>query len=349
MIMAGGTGGHIFPALAVARALQSRGWRVVWLGAQGRMEADLVPRYGFELALLPVGGVRGRGLARKLVQPFEQARALYLAWRFMHRQNPSVVIGFGGFTAFAGGIAARLSGRPLLVHEQNSVAGTTNRLLAKIARRVLTGFPQAFPGLGTLVGNPVRDDITALPPPAVRFIGRQGPLKLLVIGGSQGAAVLNEVVPAALAQFSSAERPCVIHQAGAKHIDALRAHYAAAGVAGECAPFINDMAHAYADADLVICRSGALTIAELSVAGVASILVPYPHAVDDHQTGNAAYLSDFGAARLVQQDALTADWLAAQLRSLDRPQLLAMASAARSRALPNATADVVKIVEDCAP
>ena len=348
MIMAGGTGGHIFPALAVAKELQRRGWQIVWLGARGKMEADLVPKHGISITLLPIGGVRGQGIVRKLVQPFEQARALLLALVAMVRYRPRVVLGFGGFTAFPGGVAARLSARPLVIHEQNSVAGLTNRALSHLARRVLTAFPSAFPGRSTLVGNPVRHDIASLPAPATRFAGRSGPLRLLVVGGSLGAAALNDMVPKALSLIDEAARPMVIHQAGSKQIDALRANYEAAGVVGQCVPFIDDMAKAYAEADLVICRAGALTIAELAAAGAASILVPFPHAVDDHQTGNAAYLADVGAAQLIQQRDLSAEKLASLLKQLDRAQLQTMAEAARGRALPGATQAVANIAEEVA-
>jgi UDP-N-acetylglucosamine--N-acetylmuramyl-(pentapeptide) pyrophosphoryl-undecaprenol N-acetylglucosamine transferase len=348
LIMAGGTGGHIFPALAVAKELRARGWRVVWLGARGKMEAELVPRHGIEIHLLSIGGVRGQGLWRKLVQPFEQARALWDSIRVMRKEKPSVVIGFGGFTGFPGGIAATLLMKPLLVHEQNSVPGLTNKVLALIADGVLTAFPSAFPKNGLRVGNPVRRDIALLEEPAVRFAGRSGPLRLLVVGGSLGAAVLNTVVPQALARLDPAQRPRVIHQSGQKQIDALRAAYAQAGVTADCRPFIDDMAAAYREADLVICRAGALTIAELAAAGVGAILVPYPHAVDDHQTGNARFLVEAGAAVLMPQSMLTAEKLAEQLQHLDRPCLLAMAQAARRCAMPDATEAVANVIEKAA-
>ncbi|GAB3261975.1 UDP-N-acetylglucosamine--N-acetylmuramyl-(pentapeptide) pyrophosphoryl-undecaprenol N-acetylglucosamine transferase [Chitinimonas naiadis] len=348
MVMAGGTGGHIFPALAVAKEMQARGWQIVWLGARGKMEAELVPKHGIQIELLPIGGVRGQGLMRKLALPLEQARALWLAMRAIFQYRPDALIGFGGFTGFPGGIAATLLWKPLVVHEQNSVAGLTNKVLSHLARRVLTAFPSAFAGKGELVGNPVRPDIAQLPAPAERFAGRSGPLRLLVVGGSLGAVALNEVVPKALALLDPAVRPQVLHQAGQKQIDTLRRNYQAAGVAGDCQPFIDNMAQAYAEADLVICRAGALTVAELAAAGVASILVPFPHAVDDHQTGNATYLAEVGAAILIQQRELTAEWLAQRLQELNRNRLLAMADAARTRALPNATKVVADIVEEVA-
>ncbi|HEY9102024.1 undecaprenyldiphospho-muramoylpentapeptide beta-N-acetylglucosaminyltransferase [Chitinimonas sp.] len=348
MVMAGGTGGHIFPALAVAKEMQARGWQIVWLGARGKMEAELVPRHGIRIELLPIGGVRGQGLARKLVQPLEQARALMLAVAAIVHYRPDALIGFGGFTGFPGGLAGALLWKPLIVHEQNSVAGLTNKVLSHLARRVLSAFPSAFQGKAELVGNPVRPDIASLPTPAERYAGRSGPLRLLVVGGSLGAAALNEVVPKALALLDPAERPQVLHQAGQKQIEALRENYRAAQVEGDCQPFIEDMARAYGEADLVICRAGALTVAELAAAGAPAILVPFPHAVDDHQTGNAAYLAEAGAAILIQQHELTADWLAQRLRELNRDRLLAMAEAARTRALPNATKVVADIVEEVA-
>ncbi|PHV12805.1 undecaprenyldiphospho-muramoylpentapeptide beta-N-acetylglucosaminyltransferase [Chitinimonas sp. BJB300] len=346
MVMAGGTGGHIFPALAVAKEMQSRGWTVVWLGAKGRMEAELVPRHGIPIELLAIGGVRGQGMVRKLVQPFEQAVALWKSVAVIFRHRPDAVIGFGGFTGFAGGLAATLLWKPLLIHEQNSVAGLTNKVLSHLADYVLTAFPNAFAARGTLVGNPVRPEIAALPAPAERFASRSGPLRILVVGGSLGATALNTVVPQALACIPAEQRPQVIHQAGHKQLEALRNNYVDAGVSGDCVAFIDDMALAYGDADLVICRAGALTVAELAAAGVASILVPYPHAVDDHQTGNAKYLSDAGAGILVQQSDLTPKWLAAQLTELTREHLVNMAEAARNKALPAATQVVADIIEE---
>ncbi|MGQ5522217.1 undecaprenyldiphospho-muramoylpentapeptide beta-N-acetylglucosaminyltransferase [Chitinimonas sp. PSY-7] len=346
MVMAGGTGGHIFPALAVAKEMQTRGWTVVWLGAKDKMEAKLVPDHGIPIELLSIGGVRGQGLVRKLVQPMEQAIALWKSVAVIFRHRPDAVIGFGGFTGFAGGLAATLLWKPLVIHEQNSVAGLTNKVLSYLADYVLTAFPSAFAARGTLVGNPVRSDIAALPAPAERFVNRSGPLRILVVGGSLGAVALNTVVPQALALIPADQRPQVTHQAGTKQIDALRSNYAQAGVTGECIAFIDDMAQAYADADLVICRAGALTVAELAAAGVASILVPYPHAVDDHQTGNAKYLSDAGAGILVQQSDLTPEWLTAQLTELTRERLVNMAEAARNKALPAATQVVADIIEE---
>lgn len=345
LIMAGGTGGHIMPALAVAKEMAHRDWHIVWLGARGKMEETLVPQHRIELELLSVSGVRGRGIVRALSAPLEQIRAIRAALKIIATHRPDVVIGFGGFTSFAGGVAAWLRRVPLAIHEQNSVPGLANKLLARLAKNVMVGFPNTFGPRARLVGNPVRDVIATLPKPSVRFAGRNGPLRILVVGGSLGAQALNEVVPKALALLSTESRPLVTHQAGVKHLEALRGHYAAAKVEGECVAFIDDMTKAYASADLVIARSGALTIAELAAAGVGAILVPFPYAVDDHQTGNAQYLASAGAAMLIQQDKLTADWLAARLRELNRPGLLAMAEAARRLAKPNATSEVANMIE----
>ncbi len=344
LIMAGGTGGHIFPALAVGREMMNRGWKVVWLGAKGKMEETLVPQHGYPLELLPIGGIRGKGVLRLFSAPWEQLKAIFLALDVMARHKPDVVMGFGGFTGFAGGVAAKLSRVPLVIHEQNSVAGLTNKVLSRLATVVMVAFPSAFPK-GRLVGNPVRPAIASLPEPKQRFKNRTGSLRLLVVGGSLGAQALNEIVPQALSLIAEAVRPSVTHQAGVKHLDVLRAHYEAVDVIGECVPFIDNMAEAYSRADLVIARSGALTIAELAAAGVGSILVPFPHAVDDHQTGNAAYLGDVGGAIVIQQKALTAQWLADKLRHLNRTELLTMAEAARRLAKPAATNEVADMIE----
>ncbi|WP_028455647.1 undecaprenyldiphospho-muramoylpentapeptide beta-N-acetylglucosaminyltransferase [Chitinilyticum litopenaei] len=348
LVMAGGTGGHIFPALAVAQAMEARGWKIIWLGAAGAMETRVVPQYGIALETLAITGVRGKGLLTKLAQPWVQLKALFGALRVIFRHRPDVAIGFGGFTGFPGGLAMRLLWLPLVIHEQNSVAGLTNKVLARIANRLLFAFPSAFPGRDGCIGNPVRAELSAMPAPEQRFAGRSGPLKLLVVGGSLGAQVFNEEVPKALALLQADERPQVIHQAGEKHIDALRANYAAAGVAAECVAFISDMGTAYAEADLVVCRAGALTVSELACVGAASVLVPFPHAVDDHQTGNARYLSDNKAGRLIPQTEFSAAQLAALLQDMNRDQCLALAQAARQLAKPDATASVVAVIEELA-
>lgn len=333
LIMAGGTGGHIFPGLAVARALRERGARVSWLGAAGAMETRLVPEAGIELHTLAIGGLRGKSLRARLAAPWRVVRAVISALRLLSRLRPDVVVGFGSFAAGPGGIAAALRRIPLVIHEQNRVAGVTNRTLARFAQRVLTGFPDTLAG-GEWTGNPVRPEIASLAAPAERFAARAGHTRLLVLGGSLGAAALNETVPAAIARLPADLRPQVRHQTGRNHDAATAQAYRDAGVEAEVTPFIADMAQAYGWADLVVCRAGALTLAELAAAGVGAVLVPYPHAVDDHQTRNAQFLVDGGAAELVPQSALSADALAQRLSALlaDRAQLLAMAQSARSLA-----------------
>ena len=341
LVMAGGTGGHVFPGLAVADYLHAHGWRVVWMGNPEGMEAKLVPTRGYEMAWVRFAALRGKGLSRKLLLPLNLLRAFWQAQRQLSRVRPNVVLGMGGYVTFPGGMMAALCGRPLVVHEQNSVAGLANRVLAGVADRVLGGFPGVLKK-GEWTGNPVRAEIAALPRPAQRYAGRSGRLEVLVVGGSLGAQALNDAVPRALTLIPEAERPRVTHQSGAKQIDALRAAYAAAGVEAVLLPFIDDMAARYAAADLVICRAGALTVAELSAAGVASVLVPFPFAVDDHQTGNARFLSDAGAAILLPQTELAPERLAALLRELTREQLAAMADKARALAKPEATRAVAE-------
>ncbi|MCG9031678.1 undecaprenyldiphospho-muramoylpentapeptide beta-N-acetylglucosaminyltransferase [Laribacter hongkongensis] len=348
LIMTGGTGGHIFPALAVADELRQRGWTVVFLGAEGGMETRLVPDRGYPLKTLAIRGVRGNGVRRWLLMPLMLARAVLKSLALQFGVRPDVVVGFGGYTGAPGGLAARLLWKPLVIHEQNSVAGLTNRVLSHIATRTLFAFPGAFAGKAGLVGNPVRADIAALPAPESRFAGRSGPLRLLVVGGSLGARVFNEVVPEALARLPAAERPVVVQQAGAKQLDALRDNYARAGVTADCRAFIDDMAAEYAAADLVLCRAGALTVAELAAAGVASVLVPFPHAVDDHQTGNAAFLADAGAGILLSQSGLTAESLAALLADMTRDRCLEMAVTARRQARTDAASRVADVCEELA-
>jgi len=333
LIMAGGTGGHIFPGLAVAEQARAAGWQVVWMGARGGMEERLVPRHGYDAAWIRARAARGKGLLQKLLLP---ANLLYSFWesaRHLRRLRPDVVLGMGGYVAFPGGMMASLLGRPLALHEQNAIAGLANRVLAGVCDKVMVGFPEALRG-AEWTGNPVRREIAAIASPEERFRDRSGPLRLLVVGGSLGAQALNDTVPRALALL--AERPHVVHQAGEKHLEALRAAYAAAGVQGELVAFIDDMARRYAEADLVICRAGAVTVAELSAGGMASILVPFPYAVDDHQTANARFLAEHGAAVLIQQRDLSAERLAELVRSLDRPALLRMAQNARALGKPDA-------------
>jgi len=342
MVMAGGTGGHIFPGIAVAEELRARGWRIVWMGNPEGMEARIVPPRGYDTAWVRFGALRGKGLLRKLLLPVTLLSGFWQALREIRRVRPDVVLGMGGYITFPGGMMAALLGRPLVLHEQNSVAGLANRVLARVADRVLSGFPEVLEQ-AEWMGNPVRAEIAAVLPPAERMAGRSGPLHVLVVGGSLGAAVLNETVPQALLRLPAEQRPVVVHQAGERQIEALRAAYARAQVDGELRPFIDDMAAAYADADLVICRAGALTVAELAAAGVASLLVPFPYAVDDHQTGNARFLADRGGAYLLPQSELTPDRLAGILSSLDRGRLLHMAENARALAKPLAAVAVAHV------
>jgi UDP-N-acetylglucosamine--N-acetylmuramyl-(pentapeptide) pyrophosphoryl-undecaprenol N-acetylglucosamine transferase len=296
LVMAGGTGGHIFPGLAVAEALREAGWRVHWLGAPDSMESQLVPPRGFAFETVAFGGVRGKGLATLAFLPLKLLRAFWQSLQVVRRVQPDVVLGLGGYITFPGGMMASLWGKPLVLHEQNSVAGLANKVLAQVADRVFTAFPGVFK-TGQWVGNPLRQAFTQQATPAERFAGRTGPLRVLVVGGSLGAKALNDIVPQALALMPEASRPQVIHQSGAKQIEALRANYAAAGVQAELTPFIDDTAAAFAHADLVICRAGASTVTELAAVGVAALFVPFPFAVDDHQTTNAQFLEPRHIAR----------------------------------------------------
>jgi UDP-N-acetylglucosamine--N-acetylmuramyl-(pentapeptide) pyrophosphoryl-undecaprenol N-acetylglucosamine transferase len=346
MVMAGGTGGHIFPALSVAEYLREREWNIVWLGARTGMEAGLVTPKGYTMAWISMTGVRGKGLLRIAMLPLQLLIAFWQSARAIFAHRPDVVLGMGGYVSFPGGMMASLFNRPLVIHEQNSIAGLANRLLAKVADRLLGGFPAPF-GKSTAViwtGNPVRADIASIEDPAARYRARAGALRLTVIGGSLGAQALNETVPQALALMPATERPLVTHQSGARHLAVVQANYERAGVDVTPVAFITDMAAQYASSDLIICRAGASTIAELAAAGVASVLVPFPHAVDDHQTHNARFLSERGAAVLVPQPDLTPENLAALLRGFTRDALLAMAQKARSVAKPDATKAVA---EEC--
>lgn len=340
LIMAGGTGGHIFPGLAVAEALRARGWRVHWLGAPGSMESRLVPPRGFPLEPIDFGGLRGKGLVTKLLLPLNLLRAFWQSIQVVRRVKPDVLVGLGGYITFPGGMMGVLLGKPLVLHEQNSVAGLANKVLAEVADRRFNAFPNAL-SKAEWVGNPMRAAFLNQPVPAERFAGRTGPLRLLVVGGSLGAQALNRVVPQALARIPEAQRPVVLHQSGEKQIDELRANYAQAGVVAELTPFIEDTASAYAEADLVIGRAGASTVTELAAVGAASLLVPFPAAVDDHQTHNARFLVDAGAAWLEAQAGLTPEKLALLLQGLDRAQLQTMAEKARAVAKTGATEAVV--------
>lgn len=339
LIMAGGTGGHIFPGLAVAEALRSAGCDVVWLGARGGMEERLVPPQGIRAVWIRARALRGRRLLDQLLFPAGLLLAFWQSARAIFALRPDVVLGLGGYVAFPGGMMASLLGRPLAVHEQNAVPGLANRVLSALADRVMVAFPGAL-NKAEWTGNPVRGAIVAVPVPELRFAGRHGPLRILVVGGSLGAQVLNEMLPRALALLPPERRPAVVHQSGEQNLEPLRAAYASVGVTGELVAFIDDMAGHYAAADVVICRAGALTVSELAAAGVAAVLVPYPYAVDDHQTANARFLVAQDAAVLLAQDALTPQRLAALIDGLDRTRLLAMAKRARALGKPDAAATV---------
>ena len=347
LIMAGGTGGHVFPALAVAAELSARGVAIAWLGTARGLESRVVPEAGYQLETMRVSGLRGKGVLRLLLAPFMLLLALWQALVIQLRLRPRAVLGMGGFAAGPGGVIAWLLRRPLLIHEQNSVAGMTNRWLAPLARTVMVAFPGSLPAkLNPLhTGNPVRVAITQVPAPVERFATRNGALRVLVIGGSLGASALNETVPAAVMQLASAGALQLHHQTGKDDVEMVRAAYAQQSVDARVEAFVEDMAAAYAWADLVVCRSGALTVAELAVVGVASVLVPYPYATDDHQTGNARFLADAGAAILMPQSTLSADSLAGLLTDFlqQRDLLREMAGRARELALPDAARRVAEL------
>ena len=347
LIMAGGTGGHIFPGLAVAEALREKGWRVHWLGSPGSMESRLVPPRGIPLELIDFGGVRGKGLVTLALLPLRLLKAFAQAFGMVGRVKPDVLVGLGGYITFPGGMMGVLRGRPLVLHEQNSVAGMANKVLSGIADRVFTAFPNVF-GKAEWVGNPLRAEFLRQAAPAERFAGRSGPLRLLVVGGSLGAKALNDTVPQALALLPENERPAVIHQSGEKQIEALRANYAAAGVEAQLTPFIEDTATAFAEADLILCRAGASTVTEIAAVGAAALFVPFPHAVDDHQTTNAKFLVEAGGAWLVPQTELTPQSLAERLRTLNRAQLMEMAGKAKQMEKTQAVAAVVAACEQLA-
>ena len=347
LVMAGGTGGHIFPGLAVAEALREAGWRVHWLGAPDSMESQLVPPRGFAFEAVAFGGVRGKGLTTLAFLPLKLLRAFWQSLQVVRRVKPDVVLGLGGYITFPGGMMASLWSKPLVLHEQNSVAGLANKVLAQLADRVFTAFPGVFK-TGQWVGNPLRRAFTEQATPAERFAGRTGPLRVLVVGGSLGAKALNDIVPQALALMPEATRPHVIHQSGAKQIEALRVNYANAGVQAELTPFIDDTASAFAQADLVICRAGASTVTELAAVGVAALFVPFPFAVDDHQTTNAQFLVAHGGGWLVPQAELTAQSLAERLSGLSRDTLQDVAQKAHAQKKTNATREVVMACEELA-
>ena len=346
LVMAGGTGGHVFPALAVADLLREQGHEVEWLGTAQRIEARVVPQAGIKLNTISVEGVRGKSKLSLLLAPFKMLKAVWQAREVVRRFNPDVVLGMGGFASGPGALAAYLQGSPLVIHEQNAIAGVTNTQSRRFALRVLQAFPEAFKSgeQGEVVGNPIRGPILQLPAPAQRFAGREGPLRLLVVGGSLGALAINELVPEVLARIPEDQRPHVWHQAGETHLDATLAAYQAAGVQADVVPFISAMDEAYAWADLVICRAGALTVSEIAIAGVAALFVPYPFAVDDHQSANAAHLVEAGAAGLIAQRELTNERLLDWLKQHNsREQLLAMAERAREQGRPDAGQRVADI------
>jgi len=343
MIIAGGTGGHVFPGLAVAAELREHARAVVWMGTHQGLEARLVPQAGIEIEWINVSGLRGRGVLAWLMAPFRLALAIAQALAAMRRRRPAAVLGMGGFVSGPGGIAAWLTGRPLLIHEQNAAAGAANRMLARLTRNIFEAFPGGFPARfpARLIGNPVRTSILSLPPPAQRFAGRTaGQRRLLVIGGSQGARALNVEVPKAVALLPGDLKLEIWHQAGAG-IDTARHGYASLDNV-RLEPFIEDMAAAYAWADLVVCRAGALTIAELASAGVGAVLIPYPYAADDHQSKNAADFSANGAGIMIAETELSANRLATQLAALlgDASAPLRMAELAREQARPNAAVEL---------
>ncbi len=345
LIMAGGTGGHIFPGLAVAQALRDKGWRVHWLGAPDSMESRLVPPKGFPLEMVNFTGVRGKGPRTLVALPFKLARACWQSLKVLRRVRPDVVLGLGGYISFPAGLMAALTGRPLVLHEQNSVAGLANRLLATVARRVFTAFPNVL-ARGHWVGNPLRSEFLLQAAPQSRFAGRSGPLRLLVVGGSLGARALNTVVPQALARIPVGQRPLVTHQSGELQIDELRANYASADVVAELTPFIDDTAQAFAQADLVICRAGASTVTELAAVGAAAVFVPFPFAVDDHQTRNAQFLVDQGAGWLMPQTDFTPETLAGLLLKTERSTLMSRALEAKLLQKTGATQALVAACEE---
>ena len=348
LIMAGGTGGHIFPALAVADTIQSQDVPVIWLGTAKGLESKIIPKEGIDIEYIRIGGLRGKGLVHKLIAPFKIIDAIMQALKIMRRINPRSVLGMGGYVTGPGGIAAWLMGKPLYIHEQNAVAGLTNRILAKISKKVFEAFPGSFMQMPKLScsGNPVRKEFYQLDDVEQRLAEREGRVNVLVLGGSLGAKVLNETVPQAINKIDPELRPNIRHQAGEKTVDLAHQQYEDAGVMAEVTPFIDDMAQAFEWADMIICRAGALTIAEIAVVGVPAILVPFPHAVDDHQTQNARYLSTAGAAVLIPQDMLNADSLYREVSKLIQDKKLRIKMAKKAKELAKDKAAEM-IAEQC--
>jgi UDP-N-acetylglucosamine--N-acetylmuramyl-(pentapeptide) pyrophosphoryl-undecaprenol N-acetylglucosamine transferase len=354
--MAGGTGGHIFPGLALAEALRSKGWQVHWLGHPQGLEADLVKPRGFSFEAVAFSGLRGKGVLAWFWLPLRLIKAFWQSLQVVRRVQPDVLLGLGGYISFPGAMMGVLWGKPLVLHEQNSVAGMANRVLAHVADRVYTAFPGALRAVLSgsnkgqeWVGNPLRSEFINQPAPAQRFAGRSGPLRLVVVGGSLGAQVFNEVVPQALALLPKAQRLEVLHQSGARHLEAVRSRYQLAGVQAELTPFIEDTAVAFAKADVVLCRAGASTVTELAAVGVAALLVPFPYAVDDHQTANANFLTAQGAGQLIPQTGLTPQFLADLLSTLSRDKLQQWAENARRLAKLDAVDQLVRACEALAP
>lgn len=345
LVMAGGTGGHIFPGLAVADTLRQRGWRVHWLGNASGMEATLVPPHGFPFETIDFSGVRGKGFATLAVLPLRLLKAFWQSIVVIRRVKPDVVVGLGGYIAFPAGMMSVLLGKPLVLHEQNSVAGMVNKVLAGVADRVFTAFPGVLKK-AQWVGNPLRVEFLQQPDPATRFAGRSGPLRVLVLGGSLGAKALNDTVPRALALIPAERRPQVIHQSGARQIDALRANYESAGMQAELTPFIEDTARAFAEADLVICRAGASTVTEIAAVGAPALFVPFPAAVDDHQTANARFLVDQGAGMLLAQKDMTPERLADLLQKIERSTLFSYGLEAKKLEKLDAAARVADACEE---
>lgn len=335
LIMAGGTGGHIMPGLAVAQALREKGWQVSWLGNPERMEGRLVTAHGIDLEPLYFNGVRGKGVTTLIKLPFTLASAFWQARKVLRKYKPDLVLGMGGYVAFPGGVMAWLAGIPLIVHEQNAVAGTANKMLAKLAKRTLTGFPGALPN-AVMVGNPVRAELINTQNVRDRYAQRHGALRVLILGGSLGAASLNNMVPKAISLV--ADQDFIIqHQCGAMHYETVLDHYRELKLNADVMPFIDDMAQALSNADLVICRAGAMTVSEVAAVGVAAIFIPLPGAIDDHQTANAKYLSECGGGWMMPQSELDATKLAAWLENINRAELTEVAKHARDHASLNAT------------
>ena len=350
LVMAGGTGGHIFPGLAVAEALRDKGWRVHWLGSKGSagspsMESQLVPPRGFAFETIDFSGVRGKGAVTLAFLPLRLLKAFWQSIQVIRRVKPQVVIGLGGYIAFPAGMMAVLLGKPLVLHEQNSVAGMVNKVLALVANRVFIAFPGALKN-ADWVGNPLRQAFTEQPAPSARFASRTGPLRLLVVGGSLGAKALNTIVPQAIALIPLEKRPIVTHQSGAKQIDELRANYQAAGVEAALTPFIDDTATAFAEADFIICRAGASTVTEIAAVGAAALFVPFPSAVDDHQTHNAQFLVKQGAGWQIAQSELTPAYLANLLQITERLALLNIGLEAKKMQKIEATKCIVAACEE---